>query len=294
MDSYEERRSGRYGIHVGSKPSTRPTQSARRVLRGKNQCRQVVPSCHWGGKIKYYDFTSLYPWVNKTQEYPVGHPVFIHDVPPEELSRYFGIAQCVVLPPRNLYHPVLPYRYAEKLTFPLCGSCVRDQMSLKLTEKVPACCHDDHDRVLRGTWCIPELLKAQEMGYEILAIDELWHFPQTKHELFADYVNQWLKLKEEASWNGSDADKQDHIRDYQQHEGILLDADSMKYNPGLRSLAKIMLNSMWGKFGQQTNKTQVVEFTDPIKFHEFHDSDKVDIRYVSPLTEVRVEIHYKL
>ena len=146
-------------------------------------------------------------------------------------------------------------------------------MSLKLTEKVPACCHDNHDRVLRGTWCIPELLKAQEMGYEILAIDELWHFPQTKHELFADYANQWLKLKEEASWNGSDADKQDHIRDYQQHEGILLDADSMEYNPGLRSL---------------------VEFTDPIKFHEFHDSDKVDIRYVGPLTEDRVEIHYKL
>ena len=27
-----------------------------------------------GEKIKYIDVTSLYPWVNKTQEYPVGHP----------------------------------------------------------------------------------------------------------------------------------------------------------------------------------------------------------------------------
>ena len=28
-------------------------------------------------KIKYVDFTSLYPWVNKTCEYPIGHPQVI-------------------------------------------------------------------------------------------------------------------------------------------------------------------------------------------------------------------------
>ena len=64
-------------------------------------------------------------------------------------------------------------------------------------------------------------------------------------------------------------------------------------NPGLRTLAKMMLNSMWGKFGQNPNKTQVKEFDDPIQFHEFHDSDKYDVRYVSVLTEQRVEVHYK-
>ena len=50
---------------------------------------------------------------------------------------------------------------------------------------------------------------------------------------------------------------------------------------------------MWGKFGQKPNKTQVKEFDDPVKFHEFHDSDKYDICYVSVLTEQRVKIHYK-
>ena len=50
---------------------------------------------------------------------------------------------------------------------------------------------------------------------------------------------------------------------------------------------------MWGKFGQKPNKTQVKEFDDPILFHQFHDSDKYDIRYVSALTEQRVEVHYK-
>ena len=55
-----------------------------------------------------------------------------------------------------------------------------------------------------------------------------------------------------------------------------------------------MLNSMWGEFGQKPNKTQVREFDDPIRFSQFHNSDKYDIRYVSVFTEQRVEIHYKL
>ena len=54
----------------------------------------------------------------------------------------------------------------------------------------------------------------------------------------------------------------------------------------------MMLNSMWGKFGQRQNKMQVREFTDPQAFHEFLDSDQNDIRYVSTLTEDRVEVHY--
>ena len=30
-----------------------------------------------GEQIKYVDVTSLYPWVNKTQQYPTGHPIII-------------------------------------------------------------------------------------------------------------------------------------------------------------------------------------------------------------------------
>ena len=67
-----------------------------------------------------------------------------------------------------------------------------------------------------------------------------------------------------------------------------------KKNPGLRTLAKMMLISMWDKFGLlRTNKTQVKEFDDPQKFTAFLESDKVDIRYVGVLSEERVEIHYK-
>ena len=36
---------------------------------------------------------------------------------------------------------------------------------------------------------------------------------------------------------------------YDANEGIPLDPQNMRYNPGLRQVAKILLN-YWGKFGQ--------------------------------------------
>ena len=171
-------------------------------------------------------------------------------------------------------------------------------MTKPTLERSCACSHSDEQRQITGTWCTPELEVAVEKGYQILHIHEVWNFPKKQEGLFRNYVNTWLKIKEEASgWPphvGNDLEKQrQHIADYYAREGIRLDRANIKKNPGLRTLAKMMLNSMWGKFGQRTNKTQVKEFDDPMTFSKFHESDKFDIRYVSVLTEERVEIHYK-
>lgn len=250
-----------------------------------------------GEEIRYYDYTSLYPFVNKTGKYPLGHPEFIYDPDTTSLDGYFGLAKCTVLPPEGLFHPVLPYRTHEKLTFPLCRRCVEANIDLPPLERAYECNHSDEDRALIGTWCTPELAKAVEMGYVIKEIHEVWHFPESRAGLFKDYVNAWLKIKEEASgWPRADmteAEKQRYLNDYKRREGIQLDHDKMEKNPGLRALAKMMLNSMWGKFGQRENKTQVKEFVDPQSMHTFLDSDGNDIKYVSPLTEERVEVHFQ-
>ncbi|XP_078355818.1 uncharacterized protein LOC144640593 [Oculina patagonica] len=249
-------------------------------------------------QLKYYDFTSLYPFVNKNSEYPVGHPEIKFQPDHSDISRYFGIAKCTVLPPERLFHPVLPLRQNNKLTFPLCRTCVEEEMDKPMLERSHVCSHTVEQRQITGTWCTPELEMAVKKGYQILHIHEVWNFPERQEGLFANYVNTWLKIKEEASgWPshvGDDPEKQrQHIEDYYAREGIRLDPTKIKKNPGLRTLAKMMLNSMWGKFGQRSNKTQVREFDDPKAFTEFHESDKYDIRYVSVLTEERVEIHYK-
>jgi hypothetical protein len=55
----------------------------------------------------------------------------------------------------------------------------------------------------------------------------------------------------------SENDKWSYIRDYHEKEGILLDYNNIKKNPGLRALAKLMLNSFWGKFGQRSNMPRI-------------------------------------
>ena len=54
-----------------------------------------------------------------------------------------------------------------------------------------------------------------------------------------------------------------------------------------------MLNSMWGKFGQRLNKTQIQAFHDPQAFHRFLDSDVLDVRHVSVINDDMVEVHYQ-
>ena len=247
-------------------------------------------------KIHYIDVT-LYPWVNKTCVYPKGHPRFISAPGHTDIHPYFGLIQCQILPPHELYHPVLPYRHDSKLLFPLCATCVQNEMPKRPWDRSPECNHTDAQRVLTGTWCSPELAKAVELGYQVQYIYEVWHFDETCEGLFEDYVNTWLKIKQEASgWPtgvDTEAEKQEYIKNYFEHEGIQLEYDKIAVNKGLRTLAKMMLNSMWGKFGQRLNKTQVQPFHDPHAFHRFLDTDSLDVRHVSVINDDLVEAHYQ-
>jgi hypothetical protein len=115
---------------------------------------------------------------------------------------------------------------------------------------------------LTGTSVTGELKKALEIGYEVWHFDETEQYdPKTKTGgLFTDYVNTFHKMKEEVSgwpeWCQSENDKWRYIRDYHEKEGILL-GNNIKKNPGLRALAKLMLNSFWGKFGQRSNMPRI-------------------------------------
>jgi hypothetical protein len=97
-----------------------------------------------------------------------------------------------------------------------------------------------------------ELEKALEKGYQVLQLHEVWHFPQQSDELFKDYVNTFLKIKQEASGYPKDCTteekKQQYVEEYLEREGIQLDPGKIEYNPGLLALAKLTLNSFWGKF----------------------------------------------
>ena len=130
-----------------------------------------------GEEIRYVDVTSLYPTVNKYDEYPIGHPTILTHPEDQDIAHYFGLAKVDALAPRQLYHPVLPHRSLGKLTFPLCRACVTEEMPKPFLERSPHCSHDDSERLFTGTWCTPELMEAVKQGYQIVRIHEVWHFP---------------------------------------------------------------------------------------------------------------------
>jgi len=113
--------------------------------------------------------------------------------------------------------------------------------------------------------------------------------------LFTKYINSFFKLKQETSgWPSEcldDESKEQYLREYEKTEGIVLDKNNIARNPGLRSVAKLGLNTFWGKFGQRTNlpNTEIVK-----KYYHFAallTSSEHEITNILPIND---EIMYVL
>lgn len=223
---------------------------------------EVAPE---GYEIKYVDVISEYPAVMKQCRYPVGHPELIEEDFDETLESYFGFVKLIILPPQNLYLPVLPVQVNGKMIFPLCLTCAKN-------EQQEDCSHGENERHLVGTWTTSELSVALAHGYTIVTILQVLHYNETSDQLFAKNVNLWLKEKQEASgypaWVRYADDKEKYIQEYFGAEGIILDRDKISVNPARRQIAKLLLNSFFGKMGQKDNqpKTTIARHS-----HEYFD-----------------------
>ncbi|XP_018576210.1 uncharacterized protein LOC108914802 [Anoplophora glabripennis] len=241
-------------------------------------------------KIKYVDVCSLYPWVNKYGKYPVGHPEVIlgDDCNRLDLNKTDGIIKCKILPPQELYHPVLPLKSNNKLMFPLCRTCCQHMSD--------ECEHTEDERALTGTWVIDEVLKSLEKGYKIVEIYEIWKYkieqynPNTKSGgLFADYISTFLKLKQQASGLptdcNSDEKKEKYIKDYFEREGVRLEPKEIEFNPGLRQVGKSVITSFWGKLGQRENQMKTSIVKDPSEFFDLLSGSFVEVHNIYPINE---------
>ena len=290
---------------------TEPLEPRDALYGGRTNASKLYHCCEGDEQIKYVDFTSLYPHVNRSKTVPTGHPKIITENFDQDVSNYFGLIKCTVLPQRALFHPVLPYRTQGKLMFALCKTCAD-------TCNQTPCTHFDAERAIRGTWCTIELEKALEKGYRLLQIHEVWHFPQKSDTLFKEYIDTFAKIKLEASGYPkncvTDEQKQAYVDDILEHQGIQLDPAKITYNPGLRALAKLMLNSFWGtycnakglflfpklmfvfllgKFAQRSNLTKTKQIDDPQKFFDYLTSDEIIVTDANLVSNDIMEIQYE-
>ncbi|XP_049826242.1 uncharacterized protein LOC126266383 [Aethina tumida] len=237
--------------------------------------------CNEGGRIKYIDVCSLYPFVCKYGRFPLGHPtIYVGSAAWDiDLSTVDGMVKCKILPPAQLYHPVLPVRMKGKLMFALCNSC--------------------------GESSQQQVLKALEKGYRIVEVFEVWTYETRQYNhaagqpgLFTEMINKFIKIKQEASGWPADCvndvvKQQQYLVDFEEAEKVKLTPERIENNPGLRSLAKLMLNSFWGKFGQRENQPQTTIVNDPQECFDLLAHPSKNVNSITPVNEQTVVINWE-
>jgi len=96
-----------------------------------------------------------------------------------------------------------------------------------------------------------------------------------------DYVNTFLKLKSEASgypgWIRSPEDEERYFESFWKSEGIRLDKESIKTNEAKRYLAKICLNSMYGKLTERNDRAQAKFISEPKELYRFLATPGIEV-----------------
>ena len=254
-----------------------PLRTRDALYGGRTEAMLLHYKAREGETIQYTDIIRLCPFINKYFKFPIGHPVIYvgdacRDI--DAMLRMEGLIKCI-LPPKALYHPVLPFRCDSKLLFCLCRTCATEQNFRA------ECSHTSiADRALTGVWVLDEVRLAVEKEYEVIDVFEVYQYDITMYNpatgeggLFVEYVNTFLKLKAEASgypsWVRSPDDEDRYVREFRDSEGILLDKGSISLNAAKRGLAKLCLNSMWGKLTERINTTKTRMISDPHELYRF-------------------------
>ena len=229
---------------------------------------------------RYNDFCSLYPTVQYYQKYRICHPTKIFN--PEKYGKsWYGLIKCKVLAPHGLYHLVLlqtikvvPPKETqkekkkvasyEKLIFTFCKLCAETRNQNK-------CKHTDNERSFIGTWTTDEVNKAIKKGYKVLRI-----YDKSTDDLFKGYVRRFMKIKLKSGKYDFKMKEEETNFKLKIKKSLDIDIEKFEFDPGLRSIAKLCLNSLLGKFGQRSNMSQTKYVTEVSEFYEILLDNKLD------------------
>lgn len=189
-----------------------------------------------GDRIIYCDFTSHYPAVQKVNthgtHFPVHIPNFMNISPEREMNNQEFIR--IVEDSHQTGFCKIDCKIVKYTTHPTL--CVIGTPTGKNEEKKLLFSNQD---IQEQIYAIPEILEAIRCGeIEVTKVHKFLLF--SKGDVFGDYVDFFFKVKDNATQTG---------------------------NEGLRSLSKLLLNSLWGKLGQRAYATKEwVSYRERLKF----------------------------
>jgi len=234
---------------------------------GRTEPFKMYYKCKENEKIRYYDYTSLYPSVQsgyfrelysghyeekyRDVEFPIGFPTCYGNI--SNWRSKFGFIKCKVSCPKGLYIPFLPEKKNGKLMF-------------DLKSKI-------------GTWTIMEVLKAEQLGYIVEEVYGVIHFKERSVSLFKNYVNKFIAKKIEAGGKkklgfSDELEVKNFIKECYDL-GICINEANFNDNPGMYFLMKLCLNNLWGKFAQRDQYKNTVDVFDLAEFEKYAENDEI-------------------
>jgi hypothetical protein len=133
-----------------------------------------------GETIEYEDIMSLYHYICKYFKIPIGHPA-IHVVDDcldiDAMIQKDGLMKCTILPPKQLFYPVLPFRCNNRLLFCLCRSYAIQQNRSEDPKH-----ETDAEKALTGTWVLDEIRLAVQHGYKLVEVHEVNEYQVTRYD----------------------------------------------------------------------------------------------------------------
>ncbi|NBU81991.1 MAG: hypothetical protein EBS55_10130, partial [Flavobacteriaceae bacterium] len=187
--------------------------------------------------LSYLDVQSMYPFVMHKFEYPCGEISLIYGSTlnqndlHSELMKYFGFAQVTIDPPSNYtHHPALSHKETEN------GLLISTLKTWR-----------------HKVFTTVELIDAVQQGWIIKNIDWIQHYSKKSSSIFKDYVSVLITEKIHAS--GKDVPPEIFSR-WLSEFGVHINQMEIHFNAGRRQIAKLMLNSLWGKLSERLHTTK--------------------------------------
>jgi hypothetical protein len=278
---------------------------------------------HEEAEIRYVDFTSQYPYVNKYGWYTIGKPVTIVNNResilssglPDHITRAWnesGGNLEVVLDwllqfqfracndggklDTRIAHPMNGLAVVE-MSFNT-GECTIPVLPVKL-EKLIFPTGTFHNQVKYTT----EMFEAKRQGYTFFNVTKIlwWPMVQCETGLFQEYIDTFLKLKMEAGgWPEhctTPESKAEHLQRVYDVEGIKLEPENIRRNKGNYKAWKLALNTAWGKWCQRPDLPRTEIFRDRLPDRERFYSLVCDETVTSDwevMFEDAVQFRYKI
>ena len=153
----------------------------------------------------------------------------------EYINSFFGILTIDIIPPNDLYHPVLPF------FDPIQKKCV---FSL--------------EPLLKQTFCSVEVQLAIRKGYTVTKIYRADRYKASTSN-WVGLLGELYKLKMYNSQKAPDEETQARFKEtYREKFNIEISFDNWDKRPAAKKTGKILINSGWGKHAENSNHEKLI------------------------------------